>query len=142
MALLPTTLVQARFKLILGTDPAFTSRPFEENFTLDQTTEEAHTSTYFVDGTVTDEAISMGKVNSPTFIYVRFVSKYNGDNSTTEDQDALVTVKVDGGTAYTTNSFLAEVTDPVNDTTTSTITFSTLADTDTIVTLVVLGRSS
>tara|TARA_R110002126_G_scaffold253121_1_gene396180 strand:+ start:1426 stop:1854 length:429 start_codon:yes stop_codon:yes gene_type:complete len=142
MALTQTSLLQARISLLVGSEAAYTNRLFDKNFTLDQSTEEVHSDTYFVDGTVTDQAISLGKVNTPTFIYIHFESKYNGDNSTTDNEAAPVTMKIDGGTAYQSNYFLAGVTDQTNDAVTSTITFSTASDTDTIVTLLVLGRSS
>jgi len=142
MALTQTSILEGKIKLLVGGQAAFTDRKFDQNFDFGQTTEETHSSSYRIDGAVTDQAISLGKVNTPTFIFIKFNSKYNGDNSTTEDAEAAVTIKVDGGTAYTTNYFLAAVTDVTNNNVTSTITFTTLADTDTNIDLLVLGRSS
>ena len=142
MALSQTTKLKASLSLLMGDDAAYTNRQVDENITLDQDTEENHVSKYFVDGTVTDQAISLGKVNTPTFIFIEFQSKFNGSGGTTDNQDAAVTIKVDGGTAYQTNYFLAAVADTANDAVTSTLTFSTLANSDTIVTLRVMGRSN
>jgi len=142
MALTQTSKISAKLNLLVGSESAFTNRRVDQNYDMSQSTEENETSSYRIDGAVTDQAISMGKVNTPTFIYVRFVSKYNGDNSTTDNATAEVTIKVDGGTAYATNSFLAEVTDTTNSNVTSTLTFTTLADTDTNVEVIILGRSS
>ena len=142
MALSQSSILAGGLKLLIGSETAMTNRFIDKNFPLAHTTEETNVDRFFVDGTVTDQAISLGKVNTPTMIFIHFESKFNGDNSTTEDAEAKVTIKVDGGTAYATNYFFAMVGDPINDAVTSTITFSTLSDTDTIVDVVVMGRPS
>ena len=142
MVLALSRRIQASIKLLAGSEAAFTSRQIDRIIQINQTNEELIVEDYKIDGAVTDQAISFGKVTAPTFVYVQWQSKYNGDNSTTEDQDALVTAKINSGTLYNTNHFFAAVDDITNDTTVSTITFTTLADTDTIVSVVILGRSA
>lgn len=134
--------IAASIKLLTGSDAAFTTTQIDRIIDINQTNEELLVEDFVVDGAVTDQAISLGKVTSPTFIYIKWESKFNGDNSTTEDQDALVTIKVNSGTLYSANHFIAAVDDITNDTTVSTISFTTLADTDTIVSVVALGRST
>jgi hypothetical protein len=142
MALSQTTNLLARLKLMASGDTNFDEKNFDVSYTLDQTSEEAFHDSQFIDGVVTDKAVSLGGVTTPTFIYVTFQSQFNGDNGTTENAETYVSVKIDGGTAFDANHVLLSVNDVTNDQVTSTITYTTQSDTDTIVKTYVIGRSS
>ena len=141
MALTSTANLQVRLKIMSSGDSTFNDKTFDLNATLDHISEEAFSDRQFIDGVVTDKAVSLGGVTTPTFIYVRFISKFNGDNSTTEDAKTKVSIKVNSGTAFDANSILLLVDDTTNDEVTSTLTYTTQSDTDTIVETYVVGRN-
>ena len=140
MALSQIVYSAVKLQLLASRDTAYANRLAEEIIDLGQTTEEVVVHDYYVDGQVTDEAIDFGKVTSPTFVYIRFESRFNGDNSTTEDAHAAVTAKIATSSAITTDHILLMSGDNDNDEVTSNITFSTLADTDTRVYALILGE--
>ena len=142
MALSSTANLLARLKIMSAGNEAFEDKDFDLNLIMDQISEESSHDRQKIDGVVTDKAVSLGGVTTPTFIFVHFKSQFNGDNSTVEDAATNVSIKVDGGTAYETNYFIAAVDDTINDNVTSTITYTTQSDTDTIVDTYVIGRSS
>jgi len=142
MALSATANLKARLVIAASGDTTFENKTFELNASLDHISEEAYSDRQFIDGVETDKAVSLGGVSTPTFIYVRFISKFNGDSATVEDAVTKVSIKVNSGTAFDCNSILLLVDDPINDEVTSTITYTTSADTDTIVETYVVGRSS
>ena len=142
MVLTQKTEILARLKVMASRSATFDSKTFERTFNVDQSTQESNSYEDFDDGQVTDKAISFGTVDSPTFVLIFFNSRFNGENGTVEDDHASVTVKIDGGAAVTTDMVLLLTNDPVNDTTTSTITYSTLADTDTVASVFIAGRNS
>lgn len=142
MALSSTANLLARIKIMAAGDDAFTNKDFELVLNIDQTVEEANHDRQKIDGVVTDKAVSLGGVTTPTFIFVKITSKFDGAGGTTEDDAAVVQIKIDGGTAFDCNQFLLAVDDTVSDQVTSTITYTTLANTDTIVDTYVVGRSA
>lgn len=124
-------------------DTAFVNRLFKMAIELNQTTEESHYQRYHIDGLVTDEAIPMGKVTSPTMILVRFISKLDGENGTVDGDPAEVNVKIATGSAFECKFLMLAVDIDANlDVLTNAITFTTLADSDTTVEVAVLGRST
>lgn len=142
MALTQTANLKARLLLAVSDSAAFIDTDYDKAFTFDISSEEVFSNRQYIDGVVTDQAVSLGGVTSPSFIFVKFNSRYNGDNSTTEDAHAPVTVKIDGGSAFKTDYVLLGTLDPTNDTITSTISFTTIADTDTQVDVLVVGQKS
>jgi len=141
MALTSTANLLCRLKIMASGSSTFEDKVFDLNANLDHASEEAFSDRKFIDGVVTDEAVSLGGVTTPTFIYVRFISKFNGDNSTTDDAATKVSVKVNSGTAFDCNDLLLRVDDTTNDEVTGTITYTTQSDTDTIVETYVVGRN-
>lgn len=141
MALTSTANLLARLKIMASGSSSYEDKVFEFNANLDHVSEESFSDRQFLDGVVTDKAVSLGGVTTPTFIYVKFTSKFNGDNSTTEDASTYVSVKVNSGTAFECNDLLLRVDDTTNDNVTSTITYTTQSDTDTIVETFVVGRN-
>lgn len=142
MALSSTANLLARLKIMASGSSAFTDKDFELNLSLDQASEEVFKDRQHIDGVVTDKAVSLGGVTTPTFIFVHFKSQFNGDNSTTENASTKVSVKIDSGTAFDANYVLLSIDDTTNDNVTSTITYTTQSDTDTIVDTYVIGRST
>jgi hypothetical protein len=142
MALSPTTNLKLRINASASDSSAFTDLFFETLINADLNTEECFHDVQFHDGVVTDQAVSLGGVTTPVFILLAFNSQFNGDNSTTENARTKVSVKIDGGTAFDANYVLLAVDDETNDTVTSTITYTTQSDTDTVVKTYVVGRSS
>jgi len=142
MALVQVTNLLARLKIMASGTSAFTDKDFDLNLIFDHSSEESFHDRQFTDGVVTDKAVSLGGVTTPTFIFVHFNSKFDGGGATTDNAVTHVLLKVDGGTAYKTNCFLAYIDDTTNDAVTSTLTYTTQANTDTIVDTYVIGRSS
>ncbi len=135
--------VRAEVKINVAKDTAFTDKLFKAAITISQNTEEAVHNRYDISGAAVDSAVPFGNVTSPTLLLLSFVSKFNGGGSTTDDDPATVTVKIDGGTAFECKYLLLAVDiDKNTDKITNTITFTTLADSDTTVEVVVVGEKA
>jgi len=140
MPLTQISQIAASIKILLGDSTTFTNRRFDQLFDLDQIGESDDTDSFIVEGQVTDQAILFGKIVSPTFIFIKWESRETGGGVSTDGTLSPVTIKVNGSTAQTTNYYLAITLIPATDTLPTTITFSTLVDTNTLVTKFIIGR--
>jgi len=133
----------AKIKIVMAKDATFDSKTFDELFTLDQSTEESISYRDFVSGAVADQAISFGGIAKPTFIFILFESRGDGNGAIADNVRAKVEVKIAGASVNSTSDFILLGTqDPTNEDITTDIKFTTLADTDTTFTVVIAGRSA
>jgi len=137
-----TTELQSSIKILVGDTSSFTNRKEDTLTDLSLSTENAETNEYFESAQVTDQVIDFGKVVSPVFIYLKFISQADGNGANADGTHEPITIKVNTSTAITTDTLLLQTDDAINDTLPTTITWSSVANSTTKVTQVILGRSS
>jgi len=143
MPLSLVNFIQASIKILVGTDTTFTNRLYDDILDIDQTTELIQSYTSIFDGQQTDKAIAFGDVVAPTFIFIRVESRSTGSGTPADGTHQPVVWKVNGQTtAFDSDILLFYTTDPAIDTVPTALSFSTLADTNTEVTVVIGGRKS
>lgn len=142
MPLTLSSLIQASIKILVGTDSTFSNRLYDDLLDIDQTTELIHNYTSIFEGQQTDKAIDFGDVVSPTFIFIIFNSRSTGTGAPADGTHQPTLVKIEGSTAFDSDTILLYTSDPLIDTLPNTIIFSTLADTNTEVTVLIGGRKA
>lgn len=137
------THLASSVSLNLADTANFVDKTVSRTFNLDQVNEESLTNRYQIDGAVADQAIDLGNVNNPTYIFIKVTSKFDGGGATTLDAPAKVTFKIGSGTAFDANFMLFAVNvDAQLGAVTKDIKITTLADSDTTVEVFQIGRKT
>lgn len=142
MPLTLSNLIQASIKILVATDTTFTNRLYDDLLDIDQTTEDVHNYISLFTGQQTDKAIDFGDIVSPTFIFILVNSRSTGGGSPQDGTHQPVLWKVNTSTEFDSDTLLFYTADPLIDDLPTTITFSTLADTNTEVTVLIGGRKT
>lgn len=92
----------------------------------------------FVDGAATT-TLALTSVTKASAYLVTVNSRFNGDNSTTENAVAAATIALGGGTAYTSNILLIGSDAQLASSGNAAVVIVTIADTDTHIKIYALG---
>lgn len=138
----PKTYISSSFKLLSSRDTTYEDRVADFLYDLGHTTEIQHTYEDYEAAQVTDKAIDFGQVVSPTFIFIKYISEADGNGSNADGTHEAVTSKIATSSATTSDTILLQTDDPTNDTLTTSITFSTVANSTTKVIVYIAGRAS
>lgn len=143
MPLSLTTLIQASLKILVGTDTTFSNRLYDDLLDMDQTTEVLNNYTTIYEGQQTNKVIQFGDVVSPTFIFILINSRATGGGSNADGTHEAVIWAIAGSTVdFDSDTILLYTSDADNDTLPTAIDFSSVANSNTEVTVVIGGRKS
>lgn len=137
-----STEIQSSLKILAADDTTFKNRKEDTITDFDLSTENIETNEYFESAQVTDQVIDFGKIVSPVYIFLKFISQADGGGVNADGTHEPVTIKVNTSTNITTDTLLLQTDDPINDTLPTTITWSSVANSTTKVTQVIAGRAS